>query len=252
MGFVRFAFLTAILSLSSFLWAHDEDPRVSIESEMSSVQSAGVIDYKFQLVDDKLKKEIKPENLVETHTKLLHLISYDSARVEFIHEHPEYIEGQWQAKINFKSNGTYFIFLQGQLDDGDEFSAYIKIQIVNGLKENEIKPLSEVRKFQIDNTIFEFENRVIKAKKMLTLNYKISRSDGSAAQVEPYLGANAHVIAVAPDADSIVHVHPMDGAEAITGMIHASFPMAGDYRVWVQIIESGKLLTFPLVFKVIP
>jgi hypothetical protein len=247
--------LNAMLLMAFYpthILAHDEDPRVSVESEMSSVQPAGLVDYKFQLIDEKLKKEIKPENLVVTHTKLLHLISYDSARVEFFHEHPEYISGQWQAKINFKVNGSYFIFLQGQLVDGDEFSAYIKIQIINGEKENEIKSLSEVRKFQIENTAFEFESRVIKAKKMLTLNYKISRTDGKPAVVEPYLGANAHVIAVAPDADSIVHVHPMDGIDATTGMIHASFPMAGDYRVWVQIIEAKRLLTFPLAFKVVP
>jgi len=255
---MKFNFILAISAMFLMAFypkitlAHDEDPRVSVESEMSAVLSAGVIDYKFQLVDEKLKKEIKPENLVETHTKLLHLIAYDAARVEFFHEHPEYVDGQWQTKINFKANGSYFIFLQGQLDDGDEFSAYTKIQITNGSIENETKPLAEIRKFQIENTVFEFENRTIKAKKMLTLNYKISRTDGNPAAVEPYLGANAHVIAVAPDADSIVHVHPMDGMDATTGMIHASFPMAGDYRVWVQIIESGKLLTFPLAFKVLP
>ena len=42
------------------------------------------------------------------------------------------------------------------------------------------------------------------------------------------------------------HVHPMEGSDANSGMLHATFPSAGDYRVWIQLIDHGVLKTIPL------
>ena len=31
-----------------------------------------------------------------------------------------------------------------------------------------------------------------------------------------------------------------------TGMLHATFPAAGDYRLWIQLMDRGELKTVPL------
>jgi hypothetical protein len=79
---------------------------------------------------------------------------------------------------------------------------------------------------------------------MLTLVF--TKSDGSPAAVTPYLGAFAHVIATPEDGGSLLHVHPMDGKTPNEGMLHATFPKAGSYRLWVQFNDDGVLKTIPL------
>lgn len=78
------------------------------------------------------------------------------------------------------------------------------------------------------------------------LKFKVSRSDGLTPIMAPYLGALAHVIATPTAGDELIHVHPMEGEQPNTGMIHATFPAGGEYRLWVQFIEHDDLKTIPL------
>ena len=68
--------------------------------------------------------------------------------------------------------------------------------------------------------------------------------------ITPYLGAFAHIIAVpADDGDSLIHVHPMNGGQKNEGMLHATFPTAGLYRIWIQFLDNGDLKTVALVVE---
>ena len=87
------------------------------------------------------------------------------------------------------------------------------------------------------------------AGKMAMLDLTMSRTDGSTTQLTPYLGAFAHIIATPKDGDSLIHVHPI-GTGPAQGMIHATFPAAGEYRLWVQFIDGGILKTIPLSVEV--
>lgn len=84
---------------------------------------------------------------------------------------------------------------------------------------------------------------------MLTLTF--NRTDGTKPDIQPYLGAFAHVILVPEDADSLLHVHPMQGATPNEGIFHTSFPDQGDYRLWVQFLDGGVLRTVPLSVTVL-
>ncbi len=85
---------------------------------------------------------------------------------------------------------------------------------------------------------------------MIMLNF--SREDGSKPNITPYLGAIAHVVAVALDGDTLIHVHPMNGRNPNEGMIHATFPTAGFYRLWIQFIDDSVLRVIPLSIEVQP
>ena len=73
--------------------------------------------------------------------------------------------------------------------------------------------------------------------------------DGTTPQIEPYLGAFAHIIATPSDGDALIHVHPI-GTGPSQGMLHTTFPAAGEYRLWIQFIDDGNLKTIPLSVKV--
>lgn len=239
--------------IGAFAFAHGGDEqRISIEPEIQGPYQAGSIDYSFQLFDEETQKAVGATDLVETHTKILHMIAYDQSRNEFSHVHPEFQNKTWSVNLDLPTNGSYFIWAQGQLQDGTEFSTFVKSQIVNGKPELPAKPLGDQRKSTDKGTTLELDKTQIRAGKMVMVNFKVTREDGQAPEISPYLGALAHVIAASPDGDELIHVHPMAGGSPNTGMIHATFPTEGDYRLWVQLIDKGELKTIPLsvtVFK---
>lgn len=244
--------LTLALVLGSTLcWAHpDEDNRISIEPEVQGSHSAGPIQYDFQLFDSQTKKALGEKDLVETHTKILHFIAYDSSRNEFNHEHPTFDGKVWSVGLNLAVNGTYFFWAQGQLNDGTDFSTFAKAQLIDGKPEILAVPLSEKRRATDNFTTLELDKVKLKAGKEAMINYKVTREDSLKPELTPYLGALAHVIAVSPDGDQLIHVHPMAGSSPTTGMIHVTFPTEGDYRLWVQLVDRGELKTIPLAVSV--
>jgi hypothetical protein len=62
----------------------------------------------------------------------------------------------------------------------------------------------------------------------------------------------AHVVAVPSDGTWLLHVHPMDHGVPNQLMLHMEFPLAGDYRIWIQVVNGGALRVIPLSVTVLP
>ncbi len=236
--------VTIFSSNASF--AHGDD-RVSIEAEtQGALTTSEKVEFSFQLYDEDTKKSVADIDLNDSHTKKLHLIVYDGSLTEFNHVHPTFDGQTWKSELNLTTNGSYYIWAQGILLDGTEFSASYRVNVVGGKPALPTVALGNIRKANIGNTVVEISKQKIKAGKMAMLTYTVTRNDGTQPDVTPYLGTNAHIIAVSPDGDDLIHAHPVDGNNANTGMIHVTFPTAGDFRVWVQVIDGDVLKTVPL------
>lgn len=239
--------ILAMSFFSSFAFAHGEETRVDIELESSAKISASATLVSFQLVDTKENKLINPDNLNISHEKKLHFIAYDPSLKEFQHVHPEFDGKVWNINLNFSVNGNYFIWAQGELAiDAVEFNALTRIEVTGGQPAWPAPILGDVRSGSLTGSVAQISGQVLHAGKMAMLTLRITKEDGSPAEITPYLGAFAHVIATSMDGDSLIHIHPMNGSLPNEGMVHATFPEAGDYRVWVQFIDSGILKTVPL------
>jgi hypothetical protein len=85
------------------------------------------------------------------------------------------------------------------------------------------------------------------------------------ADLEPYLGAWAHVLAVDQNNTALVHIHPMDSTSSGAVHVHTSvdgqsspnavhvmtsFPHVGLYKLWFQFQRNGEVITVPFVIKV--
>jgi hypothetical protein len=110
----------------------------------------------------------------------------------------------------------------------------------------------------------------------VALELEAETADGSpAAGIEPYMGMAGHAMIVARDFSVFAHVHPtgsvpmaalalVDGAAAVDHSKHHGmmfgprvhfpyvFPKPGDYRVFVQVKESGRVETAAYDIKVEP
>ncbi len=220
--------------------------RVEIEP-VATTTIAGTTQYAFQLVDTSKSSLVGDTELKISHEKKLHLIVYDPSLREFQHVHPEFNGTNWVVTLQFEVNGNYWVWAQGELAvDGEKFSSSTRLDVTNGAAALPTPPvLGNQRSGSLGTSAVEIGNTKLIAGKMVMLDLKMSRTDGTTPQLATYLGAFAHIIATTSDGDELIHVHPM-GTTATEGMIHATFPAAGDYRLWVQYIDGGSLITIPL------
>ena len=241
--------ITLIMLTTSTLFALADastSQRISLEPLGSNHMQAGNINYTFQLVDNTSKKTLSDTDLIESHTKKLHFITYDVALKEFRHVHPTFNDGNWSVALDLPVDGNYFFWAQGMLVDKQEFSVLTQGMVMGGKPQNPIQPIGDVRTGIDRNTKIVLEKTKIKSGKMAMLGFTISRTDGKAPVLSPYLGAFAHVIATPTDGNELTHVHPAAGNKPNTGMLHSTFPTEGSYRLWVQLIDGGELKTIPL------
>lgn len=227
-------FLQALLAFSD----------VKIDSKIKKATASPSIAYSFVLNDN--GAVMSDKNLVETHTKILHLITYDMALKEFNHVHPEYNNGLWMVDLNLPVNGDYIVWVQGETTQGNEFSVSTELIVESGSAANPAVSLGDVRTGVDGSTQLKMSGNKVKAGKMIMLDFAISRTDGSLPNLSSYLGAFAHVIATSSQEKELIHVHPMEGSKPNTGMLHATFPVKGEYRIWIQFNDDNQLKTIPL------
>lgn len=249
----RFTIAWILFLLSPVLTsAHEGETRVALEPEVISPISAGEVEFRFQLVDTKVSQLVGDSDVDVSHEKKLHMLVYDSSLQEFQHVHPEFDGDFWKVNLSFLKSGDYWIWAQGTLaSDKYEFSSSTRLTIVNGEPAWPTPPvLTDVRRGSLGNSVVSLSNQRLVAGRMVMLDINFTRNDGSQQMITPYLGAFAHIVAVPEDGDSLLHVHPMSGAQPNQGMVHVTFPSAGFYRLWIQFIDEGTLKIVPLSVRV--
>ncbi|MBC7690240.1 MAG: hypothetical protein H7222_00595 [Methylotenera sp.] len=241
----------SVLLLSAPAFAHPEDGRVGVELESANSVQAGKIHLSFDLVDLVAKKLLTDQDVSVSREMKIHGYVYDSALKEFKHVHPEYRDGVWGVDVELPVNGDYRFWASGVLaSDQEEFKGSVKLKVSGGLPANLPTELSENRTGADGNSVIEVSVDPIQAKKPAMLMLMFSRNDKTTPVITPYLGAMAHVTTVPDDGDSLIHVHPMETDSKDLLMLHAEFPEAGNYRMWVQFIDGDSLKTVALTVTV--
>jgi hypothetical protein len=73
-------------------------------------------------------------------------------------------------------------------------------------------------------------------------------SGAEVTDLEPYLGARAHMLIVAADLTEAIHAHPeVDQAAGLR--FTPIIPRAGRYKLWIQVQRRGVVSTMPFVIE---
>ena len=90
------------------------------------------------------------------------------------------------------------------------------------------------------------ENLVAGKEGRLTFTVTDAKTGAPVTDLEPYLGAPAHMLIVRRDLSDAVHEHPEEQlAGGPTVSFHPVIPAAGDYKLWIQFQRQGRVFTFP-------
>ncbi|MGE7270168.1 hypothetical protein ACQKK5_01780 [Brevibacillus panacihumi] len=194
------------------------------------------------------------EALEESHEKLMHVIVVSKDLSIFEHVHPEYQgQGKFMVEILFPSGGDYKLIAEFAM------AGYGSQMISHWVRVNGEEEPEEVLKADSDFTkaiegkkiTFTFDHLEVGHKVTLTFSIFDANTNEPITDLQPYLGAVGHVVAISANAQDFLHIHPINekgkGPEA---KFSAIFPTSGLYKVWGQFLHADTLITVSYIIEV--
>jgi hypothetical protein len=211
------------------------------------------------------------------HERQMHLIAVSRDLEQFQHVHPEpSASGDFAVTTEFPTEGTYTLFDEF-VRDGRKVLDRREIEVGAGGGAASLSPDLEPK--TVDGLTVSLEApEEIRAGEEVAFAYTLKKEDGTPADdLEPYLGAPAHVAIVSEDTQEFAHTHgeaagPSRGEASGSGGhgdegeehaghgegqtfgpeigFHHTFETPGLYKVWAQFNHHGSVITVPFVVEV--
>lgn len=184
---------------------------------------------------------------VENHEKLLHLIVVRNDLAGFQHVHPTLdADGTWRVPVDLSGAGDYRVFADFTPAGGPALTLGANLHVAG---EYDPQPLPPVAATSVVDGYTVAIDGTPKANVPSMLMLTVSRDGKPVTDLQPYLGAYGHLVALRAEDLAYLHVHPMgepgDGVTPAGPEIgfHATFPSAGDYRLFLDFQHRGEVRT---------
>ena len=201
------------------------------------------------------------DQLIETHTKKIHLLIVDQSLIDYHHEHPQPTDtpGDYAFEFTPTKPGAYHAWadlrpLPLGLQEYDK-------TLIAGTGESE--PVSDKNTRLIaDSEGFHFELNLekgqIKAGEVTNASLRVTRDGKGFTQLEPVMNAFAHLVGFHEDGETVLHMHPIGapivnesarGGPVLEFKIFATKP--GFTRLFAQVQIDGRQVFAPFDVQVL-
>jgi hypothetical protein len=182
-----------------------------------------------------------------SHDKKLHFIVVDRDLVNFQHLHPvQTAGGVWSVKLTVPRAGAYRAYADFAPVGGQGLTLGVDLR-AGGDYQPEALP-AQSRTATVDGYTVTLGGTLnAGTASMLTLT--ISRDGRPVTDLQPYLGAYGHLVALRSGDLAYLHVHPEgapDDGKTRPGpeiTFHAEVPSGGDYRLFLDFQHKGTVHT---------
>jgi hypothetical protein len=179
------------------------------------------------------------------HTKRMHLIVVRRDLTGFQHLHPRQSEdGSWTTPLRLDDAGSYRVF--ADFSHNGEATTLASDLRVNGAADFVSLPDPATEAVSDGGYSVRMDESPAHAAEETTIRFTVLK-DGKPVQVQPYLGANGHLVALREGDLAFLHVHPMEG----TTEFESTFPTVGRYRLFLQFKHAGRVHTAAFTQEVI-
>ncbi len=263
---------SAILPLGLRGWLMSKQSAAELEgSEMAGVRmqmapmdpivAGEPCELRFQLIDTKSGKALTPDALATLHTKKLHTMVVDASLSDYHHLHPQYDAAQQMFTCSFTPK-----LAQPYTAWHDLMRAETKEQIHlrNALPTNystslppTILPLRHAAAQDVQINLSATPLRV-GSESILSIDAS-DRQGNILTDLEPVMGAYAHLVGFSQDGKHLIHCHPMgdepDSPNARGNgklQFHITPEVAGNTKFFLQIQHHGKEVIVPFGQHILP
>ncbi len=168
------------------------------------------------------------------HEKLLHLVVVRRDLGGYRHVHPTLDEatGEWAAPLDLDA-GVWRVYADFTPSGGSASLAEADLSVGGDYRPAEPAPDNDTA------TVAGFEVHLAHDGEELRLH--VQRDGEDVTDLEPYLGAYGHLVAIRADDLAYLHVHPEDGAPGPEVAFHAALDEPGRYRLFFEFQHGGEV-----------
>ncbi|MFV9454974.1 hypothetical protein ACNJ7E_16210 [Rhodococcus sp. NM-2] len=184
---------------------------------------------------------------VDSHDKQLHLIAVRRDMVGFQHVHPVLdAAGTWSVPLDLTRAGAYRVFADFSPDGGDGLTLGADLQVAGAYDPQPLPPVAATT--TVDGYTVTLDGALTPGQAS-RVTLAVSRGGQPVTDLQPYLGAYGHLVALRAADLGYLHVHP-DGhpGDGVTppgpGIdFSVTTPSAGDYRLFLDFQHDGVVRT---------
>ena len=174
------------------------------------------------------------------HTKRLHLIVVRRDLTRYVHVHPtQTADGSWTVPLRFRDPGTYRVFADFTAKGAERATLGTDVT-VPGASRPEPLPAPAARA-SVDGYDVALSSKR-EAGEERALAFTVTR-DGEPVAVEPYLGADGHLVVLRQGDLAYLHAHNEDEPQPGPIRFMVGYPSAGRYRLFLQFQHEGRVHT---------
>ena len=177
------------------------------------------------------------------HERRMHLIIVRRDFVGFQHLHPRQLDdGSWEVDLELAEGGVYRAFADFATN-GDSLTLAADVFVPGSFEPTRL-PAPAVTSDAGDGYEVSLESGSASAGGAAPIRFVVSRDGEELDSVEPYLGADGHLVALREHDQAFLHTHP-EGAAGGSGPIsfRVEYPSAGRYRLFLQFRHRGEVRT---------
>jgi hypothetical protein len=206
--------------------------------DRSSFARGQMQQLRFHIVND---KGATVRDFDVEHTKRMHLIVVRRDFEDFQHLHPvEDSAGNWTVALRLDDPGSYRMF--ADFSHGGRATTLADDLTVDGPFRATALPRPVAIAEAGSGYRVRLEAAHTAAGQESPLRFTVLR-DGRPVQVEPYLGADGHLVALRGGDLAFLHVHPTGGGSDRQITFDATFPTTSTYRLFLQFKVDGRVHT---------
>ncbi|HZS54910.1 MAG TPA: heavy metal-binding domain-containing protein [Bryobacteraceae bacterium] len=205
---------------------------------------------------------VPASELIETHTKKVHLLIVDNSLTDYHHQHPEPTRNPGEYAFTFTPNkpGSYRLWADIRpLPLGLE--EYVMTDIPAATVGEPLRDRAVNLRAKVDGLNYELIlPQTIQAGRPAAARLRITTPDGKGfTQLEPFMGAFAHLVGFNEDLTTVMHIHPKGppaadpaarGGPELEFQIYALRP--GFVRLFAQVQIAGRTRSVPFGIQVSP
>jgi len=185
----------------------------------------------------------------EQHGERMHLMVVRRDLVYYQHLHPSLsADGTWSVPLVLPEPGVYRAFADFSIDS-KSLTLGADLHVPGEMVLAALPDPTNVAR--VEGYEVELGVGAPTAGAESALSFRITQQGQDVEELDPYLGALGHLVALREGDLAFLHVHPTGGAGARI-MFHAVFPSMGLYKLFLQFAHKGWVHTVDFTTEILP